>query len=284
MAKTLRQLITSVRSNLAEKKAMRYVTGTTTSAGNAGGTTLIDSGLSSYLDTHFVGCVANLTSGTSAGHKQPLISIFVASTGTVTMAETIGVQVGSSVTYEIMEAGQWTDRQIIDALNGEQDEILEKLSDEALINVATRGTTAGTAGVGVLPTGMIRPITVLVDSVVAGVLNVDEENRFYNDPFLPGTTNHPVGLYSGRSFLYRPANNATLTWSYIGRLAELSSSQSTELPDHYADLLVLLACKRLFAISEDFDSMKAFKILSDERLQAINAQFGNTRTKQLKGA
>lgn len=301
MAKTARQLIESVRLNLFEYERIRYVRGTTTSAGATDGTTAIDSNLSSYLNDHFNGAFFRILEGAAARHKELLITDFASATGTVTLAasaDNIGHQIASGTDYEIYDKGIWTDIQILEWLNTELARLPQLLPDGAIVHLIKKDTTAGTAGVASLPPDMLKFITLEVGGVVAGLLPPKDKNRFANDAFLPATTNRPLAIFSGASAVdgnnlyarieYRPANNATLTWTYIPKIPDVAQAdsagagaQTLQMPDHYADLLVLGATIRAFTASEDFSSASAFRSIYNERLQAIGAsQAGKTKVEE----
>ena len=282
MAKTVEQIIESVRRNLFEAKKIRYFKGTTTSAGAADGTTAIDSSISGYNDDFFNGARFrprdNVQTLTTRG--QVLITDFTGSTGTLTFEAAIapdgvGDQVASGTTYEIFDEGIWSDIAIIEWINSEQDALMALLTAEALATVTKRSTTAGTAGVAPNPTDMIRPIAITVGDRVAGLLNPDEQTRFKDDAFLPATTERPLAIFiNGVSptdgLRYRPANNVTITWDYVPRLAEMTTTQDTELPDHYVSLLVLSVTATAFLASEDHNNHGLWKNLRDDRIKATN--------------
>ncbi len=75
---------------------------TTTSAGNAGGTTLVSTSLAGYSDTFFVNHWVLLTSGASSGQWRQCIT-FTQSTGTITLDRSTvsATQIASAVTFEL---------------------------------------------------------------------------------------------------------------------------------------------------------------------------------------
>jgi len=72
-------------------------TGTTNANGNAGGTTLIQTGRSE-ADRYFTGMVLKITSGTCNGQKRIVVS-WKQSTGTFTVSPAFTAQIVSGVTY-----------------------------------------------------------------------------------------------------------------------------------------------------------------------------------------
>lgn len=74
---------------------------TSTSAGAAGGTTIVDTALQGYEDDTFLNWWAMCTSGTNSGEVRR-VSSFTSSSGTVTVGTAFGAQVATSVTYELM--------------------------------------------------------------------------------------------------------------------------------------------------------------------------------------
>lgn len=89
-----------IRRRVAEQLSDWTPNGTTSGAGNAGGTTAVDSALSGYPDITFPGYWLLLTSGTNVGEAR-IISVFTSSTGTITVTRAFTAQVASGVTYEI---------------------------------------------------------------------------------------------------------------------------------------------------------------------------------------
>jgi hypothetical protein len=77
-----------------------YEASTTTSAGNSGGTTLVDTYASRYGDGYLSGMFIRITSGTSVNQIRRVTSNTQA-TGTITVAPAFSAQVATSVTYQI---------------------------------------------------------------------------------------------------------------------------------------------------------------------------------------
>jgi len=72
-------------------------TGTTTANGNAGGTTLIQTGRSE-ANSYFVGMLLKITSGTCNGQKR-IVTSWVKTTGTFTVSQAFTAQILSGVTF-----------------------------------------------------------------------------------------------------------------------------------------------------------------------------------------
>lgn len=221
-----------IRSAWDEIKDGFYLAGTTTSAGNAGGTTLIATGLTA-LDDFYNQKEIILTSGDASGQRR-LISDFDAGTDTITLEETVGFLIASGVTFELGEAGFWSDREGLDWLNDGQADMVQKLTDEYLAPYLGKvSTTAGTTGKASFPTDYIRtvPKHVLVDGAVAPFLPPTQYRRFVSDTFTPGTANVPTAIVRDSKLHYRPANNVTITWDYIRRPVAITIAQNSELPE-----------------------------------------------------
>lgn len=77
-----------------------YDSGTTTSAGNSGGTTVVSTTLSLYGDGRLAGWYVRLTSGTSTLQTRR-ITDNTQSSGTLTVAPAFSAQVASAVTYQL---------------------------------------------------------------------------------------------------------------------------------------------------------------------------------------
>lgn len=76
-------------------------TGTTTSDGNVGGTTLIDSYLAGWGDDFFIGAKVTITSGVASGEYKE-ITDFAQSTGTITVTSAFSAKIVSGVTFTII--------------------------------------------------------------------------------------------------------------------------------------------------------------------------------------
>ncbi len=229
---TTSEMLRRIRSAWDEIKGGFYLAGTTTSNGNAGGTTMIATGLTA-LDDFYNQKEVLLTSGTASGQRR-LISDFVASSDTITLEETVGFLIASGVTFELGEAGFWSDREILDWVNDGQADMVQKLTDDYLAPYLGKvDTTVGTAGVASFPTDYIRTIPkhTLVGGVVAPFVPSTQYRRFISDTYTPGDSNRPIGIIRNSELHYRPATNLTITWDYIRRPLAITISQTSELPE-----------------------------------------------------
>lgn len=77
------------------------LTGTTTSAGNAGGTTFVDSGLVKYEDNYFGDPERNSEWWAYVSSQLRSIKSFTSSSGTVTVHKAFSAQIATSTAYEI---------------------------------------------------------------------------------------------------------------------------------------------------------------------------------------
>lgn len=282
MAKNITQLITTVRANQLAGSRLRYKTGTTTGAGNAGGTTFVDSGLSTYADDFFNGCWARLTSGSFSKLKEVLVTDFVSSTGTVTVAETLGNQVATSTSYEIFEKNVWSDPHILEWLNGELASIAHLLDERVAPQLIKRSTVSGVSGVLQIPSDMVRLVSLrLTDgSGTVHLLHPSQRYRFDDDDVgsnsyrlvIPaGSSSVDANQFYGR-FEYKPTGNTSFDFDYIPKLADVSSSQVLQAPDWLADILVAGATYRGFVASDDFTKAQAYKTQRDELITLANRQ------------
>ncbi len=279
--KTLTDFLVAIRQNLFEHGKIRYRKASTTSAGNSTGTTAVDSGASGFVDNYFNGCYFRTLSGVGARQKEVLVSGFTSATGTYTFAESIGTQVQSGVPYEVFEKGIFTDVAIIDWLNAELAAVPTYLNDDALVHIIKKTTMSGTSGVASLPADALKIISVEINGRVAALLSPDEKNRFSDDPWIPAVsgTNY-VAIFTGSTGVdsnnlygrleYKPNDNATVTYTIIPKLPDISDSQTFTAPEWLFDILALGATARAFLASEDFDNYRLYKNLRDERIVAIN--------------
>lgn len=290
MSITTKSLLIEVKSNLAEIKKFRYVTGTATSGSS---TSIVSSTLANtYPDDTFNGCFARLTSGSAANFKRVLVSDFTGATFTVTLAESIGFAI-TTQTFEIFDRGLYDDPDILQWLNTEQIELAHMLTDEALTNFIKRDTTSGTTGFAAFPTDFLRNIQDAVEvgeNNVAPIYKPSERMIFADDAFIPGTTLEPVAIYSSQeqgdgSFLrgidYKPANNLTVYWNYVAVPADMTLSGNMTLPDACRPALVAGATARALMMSEDMGQAGAWLKKRDMLIQVMNGQSQN-RTRQDK--
>lgn len=282
MAKTVEELIFSVRANQVDNTNFRYKTGTTTSSGNAGGTTFIDSGLSSFVDDFFNGCHARITNSGFSKLKEILITDFTSSTGTVTVAETFGGQILNTYTYEIFEKSVWTDPQIIEWLNSELSSLAHLLDDKVAASLIKKETVAGASGVLAIPDDMIRLIGIETTdgSGTVTMLHPTQRDRFNDDD--TASEAHRVVIPSGATsvdgnnifgtYQYKPTDVESFDFYYIPKLADLTTSQDLQAPNWLADLLVLGATVRGFMASDDFDKAREFRGYRDDFIALANRQ------------
>ena len=291
MAKTVEQLIYSVRKNLHEANDMRYRRFTTTSDGAADGTTAISTELASYLNDHFNGAFIRIVDSqpniAESEQNFNMIVDFATSTGTVTAAKSLGIQAVTGVVCEIFESKVWNDVAIIDALNESQDTLAHILSDQALRPVLASGTTSGTQfgsqslAFANFPGDCLRPISIEVDNVACGILDENQRWEFQTNPYVGNTTGAPIAIYSARTVSgnllrgvdYRPMNLSTVRWYYVPDLSNVSASQDLQYPDQYADLLTTDTTLRMLGAGEK--QVEPWFSRRNELVQAMNAQWSN---------
>ena len=77
-----------------------YFASTTTSAGNSGGTTIVDTALEKFGDNRLIGRYIRIT-GATAQYQVCRITANTQATGTVTVAPPFSAQIGSGIAYEL---------------------------------------------------------------------------------------------------------------------------------------------------------------------------------------
>lgn len=106
--------------------------GTTTSAGAAGGTTVVSTALYRFADDEINNWWVLVTSGTYAGQSRE-ITDFVSSTGTITVTQAFGGQIATSVTFEVMPFDPAdVERALNKALYDSYDYIVVRLNNQTL--------------------------------------------------------------------------------------------------------------------------------------------------------
>lgn len=115
----------------------RLISGTTTSDGDAGGTTFLDSVLGDYPDNAplLLNTYALLGSGAYSGQERP-ISAFVSATGQVTVRRAYGGQIVTGVTYKLRP---WSTIKMLGKINQaikRTEYLFKTIRDESLTTVA----------------------------------------------------------------------------------------------------------------------------------------------------
>lgn len=283
MSVTVTSLILKVKTNLAEQKAMRYLSSTATSGSS---TTIVVSSLASvYPDDTFNGCYARLTSGVGANFKRVLVSDYTGSSGTFTLAESIGFTVTTN-TFEVFDVGIWADPDILSWMNDEQKELQILLSDEVQHQIVKRTSTTSSSGFAAYPSAMLRLVkhpeyglaVEVGDGVVTPIYSPAERMLLNDDAFLTATITEPVAWLShdGGSVYgirHHPTTVATVYWTHVPLLSDMTLSGNAGLPDFLTNLLVLGTTCHGFMSSEDFSNATAWKSKRDEQIKLLNQDF-----------
>lgn len=177
------------------------------------------------------------------------------------------------------EFAGWTPAELLTYANEETVNLLTVLKDDVLSQFQKKSTTSGSSGVASIPSDALKILNYQIDGVTPVKLPSSQRYRFENDGFL-GTTSSPVAIFSGNASVdgnslygrldFKPANNATITWYYIPKLPDVSSSQVLEAPDWFIDLVVLSTVSRALTAAGSFNEAEAFLNKRTERIKIIN--------------
>ena len=155
---------------------------TTTSAGNAGGTTLIDTYLRRYGDNRLEGVFVRINeTGDTSNLQVRRANTFSNSTGTVTVAPAFAAQIGSAKGYELHRYDPVLKFRALDKARFDvADEVFQYIFDETV-------TADGVSTEYNIPTTLVSgPVTVHVERP----LTADLTWNFLNDPIGDSTTNY----------------------------------------------------------------------------------------------
>lgn len=158
-----------------------WETSTATSAGNSGGTTLVDTYMSRYGDNHLSGMFIRLTSGTYNTQVRRIVSN-THSTGTITVSPAFGGQVASAVTYELH---RYDPQLKFRALDKARFDIIDDVYRLVYDDTITSDGISDTYDI---------PSTINIGPVLA----IEE---------------HPLGYDAGWNFITDPQGNSTSNWS-----------------------------------------------------------------------
>lgn len=256
---TTKEMISRVRAVLHDHGLGFYITGTTTAAGSV--TTFIASALSGLADDFLNEKEIMFTSGNNITVRR-LIADWVSSTFTGTVVDQFPYTVASGVTFEIGEAGFWSDQDIIKWLNDGAYQAVQLLSNDALWDYLKNSTTSGTEvgseayGRATLPTDCFKaPMSVYVNGKTAKIVDPGEKTKFDRSTYI-GTSIFLEGSEDGGvtiNVLYKPYAAATLTFLYAPKPAAFDTVTQTTLPARLHPLIVEWAIKRAWEAKERGD-------------------------------
>lgn len=177
------------------------------------------------------------------------------------------------------EFAKWTPAELLTYANLESVGLLNLIKDDALVQFQKKSTTVGSSGVAQIPSDAMHILGFQVAGVTPVMLKSNERSRFESDGYL-GTTGNPVAIFSGNVSVdandiygrldFKPANNATITWYYIPKLPDVTSSQDLEAPDWYLDLLVLATVARALIANGQINEAEPFLLKRNEQVKMIN--------------
>lgn len=255
---TTLQMMQRVRSAWHEELQGFYITGTTNAAGSV--TTFVASALAGLADDFLNEKEILITSGQNAGLRRD-IADWVSSTFTGTLLEQFPYAVSSGVLFEIGEHGFWSDQEIIAWLNDAAQEVIRALAGEALWDYLKTASTTGNMvvsqvyGRALLPSDCVKPPSaVWINGKAARVLGPEQKTRFDRDPYIGAAV-----LLEGRpelgnvQVLYKPYEDAQITWQYAKAAAAFDIDEQTTLPARLHTILVDWAIKRGWEKTERLD-------------------------------
>lgn len=255
---TTKQMMQRVRAAWHEQLQGFYIAGTTTSAGSV--TTFVASALSPLADDFLNEKEIIITSGDNAGVRRK-IADWVSSTFTGTLLEQFPYTVGSGVTFEIGEAGFWSDQDIVAWLNDGAYQAIQLLANEALWDYLKSASTAGAEvasqnyGRATMPSDCVKPpFSVWINGRTAKILNPDQKTRFDRDDYIGEAILLEGRPVSGNvQILYKPADPATVLFQYAPAPEAFDFDTQTTLPARLHPILIDWAIKRGWEAKERLD-------------------------------
>lgn len=257
MASHVETMLRQLRDKVGEHKLLRFATGTTTSAGASGGTTLVDTGRTE-LDDFWNGAETILTSGASEGARR--LTEDSAASGTLTFTNNaFPKQVASSVTYELGEIGAWSSRDLRQYLIEGINFLAGALPKAVLRDYLRKQAVSSVNGVATLPTGIIDLHYLDINGKPAIPVPVERASRLISgeDTFANPTTveaylYHIRGASTTAAELYHaPAVNATVNVHYIPHFSDFDSSGNTTWPVELWDAAIHYAAGLAWAQNEE---------------------------------
>lgn len=258
---TTREMIAAVRASLHEQTLAFYVAGTTTSAGSV--STFICSALSGLANDFLNEKEVKFTSGANDGVRRR-IADWVQSTQTATLRDQAPYTVASGVTFEVGESGFFSDQDILVWLNAASAQVIQFASDGALWDYLKTATTSGSQVTGksysrsAIPSDMAKlPVSVLVEDRTARILSSKARTRFIDDTYL-GECVFFEGAEddAATTVLYKPNQNATLTWQYVPTPDTITFTVNCNLPTRFHHAVVAWAIYEAWKSKERFDLAK----------------------------
>lgn len=256
---TTKEMVKRVRTLLHDKQLGDYITGSTTAIGTT--TTFIAAGLSAIADDYLNEKEIVFTSGALTGLRR-VIADWVQSTFTGTFVDALQFVTDIGITFEIGDAGFWSDHDIINWLNDGAYQIVLQLQNEGMWDYLKKATTNGTMvvsetyGRAPLPTDCFKaPMSAYINGKAAKILDPGQKTMFDRSSYIGASL-----ILEGRetsaaviNMLYKPYEDAAITWLYAPKPTAFTAAIQTTLPERLHPLIVDWAVKRAWEAKERGD-------------------------------
>jgi len=186
----------------------------------------------------------------------------------------------------------WKDTDIYKWLTDGQFAVIDSLTDDALYEYREKEQKGGSLGICQFPSEekIYRLVTVSIGESEATaepciLISPNEQKRLADDPYLPGTSEYPIGWFKDGKLYYRPTTSTTVIFEYVPVPDDIDSSTNSALPK----LTHLPICHYATARAWEFqntrlDLAQKYDALFQQFIDKTNQQFfGRTNTRQPNG-
>ena len=274
---TANELIRRIYDNLDVHGKGYFISSTATGGSTS---TIVDTAVSpdSTIFENY-GYEVEMTSGNASGQRRKVTTF---SSNTFTVDSNFSHAVAASDTYIAGPGEFWSFARLLKWITDEANNLKQALIDPVFFKNIARQTTTGIAlsgkiyGHSPLPSDFIRPLSVFIGDSPARIVRPNERRMFYRDSYMGNAVLITDALQntSGKPVLYRPKDNATLTWNYI-KLTSVSVDESTvgDIPEEVQTILIDRVTARAFKLlPEGQAAAQAFQAQADEQIVLHNEQ------------
>jgi hypothetical protein len=251
----LSDLLRKTRHYISERKKLRYLRTTTTSAGSATGTTVISTNINEIANFW-----RNAECAVLDSDLDPIRIVETSSAaGQLDFSgdNAFPYQIGSGVTIELGEVGSFSNQSLkvflIDSINF----LAGVLPKAVLRDYIIMETVSSSGGVADPPTNMIDIHFIVINDLPTSEIPPEERSQMSRDAYLESVTPDRF-LYYWRGkdaddgeLVYAPAGSHDVDYHGVPLLTDFDSSQNTKFPKDFFDIVAMETASRAFAANDD---------------------------------